>query len=133
MIGTTSIQLEDKTGELEPISNESGKGKQEEPMELLSQIIQKVNETYGMDLKPEDGITLENIYQNVSSNPELLKVIEGNNTDDVKKEEFGRVFREEMVDYHGDRIDFYKKVMDKKVLHLLIDTLYHQFNQGRVL
>lgn len=75
-------------------------------MELLSQIIQKVNETYGIELKPEDRITLENIYQNVSSNPELLKVMEGRNSDDVKKEEFGRVFREEMVDYHGDRIDF---------------------------
>ena len=81
----------------------------------------------------KDRITLGNVFQNVTSNPELLKVMEGNNTGDVKKEEFGGVFREEIVDYHGDRIDFYKKVMDKKVLHLLIDTLYHQFNQGRVL
>lgn len=133
MIGTTSIILEDKTGELEPISNESSKGVQDEPMELLSQIIQKVNETYGIDLKPEDRITLANVYQNVASNPELLKVIEGRNSEDVKKEEFGRVFKDEMVDYHGDRIDFYKKVMDKRVLHLLIETLYHQFNRGRVL
>lgn len=133
MIGTTSIQLEDKTGELEPISNESGKGKQEEPLELLSQIIQKVNETYGTGFKSEDHITLGNVFQNVSSNPELLKVMEGNNSEDVKKEEFGRVFKEEMVDYHGDRIDFYKMVMDKKVLNYIIDSLYHQFNQGRVL
>jgi type I restriction enzyme R subunit len=133
MMGESNLSLEEKTGELEPISNEGGKGKDETPMELLSEIIKKVNETYGMELKDEDRITLGRVYQSLSQNVDLQKVFLGNNSPDVKKEEFKRVFKEEMVDYHSDRQMFYKNVMNPKVLPVLIDYLFNQYSKGRML
>jgi type I restriction enzyme R subunit len=133
MIGESNLSLEEKTGELEPISNEGGKGKDETPMELLSEIIKKVNETYGMELKEEDRITIDVVYQKLAQNEDLQKVFLGNNSSDVKKEELKRVFKDEMVDYTNDRMDFYKNVMNPKVLPILIDFLFSQYSQGRML
>ena len=133
MIGESNLSLEEKTGELEPISNEGGKGKDETPMELLSEIIKKVNETYGMELKDEDRITIDVVYQKLTQNEDLQKVFLGNNSPDVKKEELKRVFKDEMVDYTNDRMDFYKNVMNPKVLPILIDFLFSQYSQGRML
>jgi type I restriction enzyme R subunit len=133
MIGESNLSLEVKTGELEPISNEGGKGKDETPMELLSEIIKKVNETYGMELKDEDRITIDVVYQKLTQNEDLQKVFLGNNSSDVKKEELKRVFKDEMVDYTNDRMDFYKNVMNPKVLPILIDFLFSQYSQGRML
>jgi len=86
-----------------------------------------------MEIKDEDRISVEHVYQNLVQNEELQKVFLGNNSPDVKKEEFKRVFKEEMVDYHSDRLDFYKKVMDPKVLPILIDHLLQQYVQGKML
>jgi type I restriction enzyme R subunit len=132
MIGESNLSLEEKTGELEPISNEGGKGKDETPMELLSEIIKKVNETYGTELSDKDRI-LPHVFQKMAQNEELQKVFLGNNSLDVKKEEFKRVFKDEMVDYHSDRLEFYKNVMNPKVFPVLIDYMFNQYLQGRML
>jgi hypothetical protein len=69
----------------------------------------------------------------MAQNEELQKVFLGNNSLDVKKEEFKRVFKDEMVDYHSDRLEFYKNVMNPKVFPVLIDYMFNQYLQGRML
>ena len=49
---------------------------------------------------------------------------EGDNTDDDRKAYFEKIFKDEMVDFYGDRIDFYKKVMDKNVFPLIADGIF---------
>ena len=42
----------------------------------------------------------------------------GYNTDDDRKVYFEKIFKDEMVDFYVDSIDFCKKVMDKNVFPL---------------
>lgn len=126
MMGESTLGLEDKEGELLGISGESGGGKAEEPKVLLSEIIQRINEVFGGNLGEEDRVTLEQIQSRMDSNEELKKVLDGNNTEDVKKEYFISLFKDTVVDYHGDRIDFYKNVMDKKVFPMLVEFMYNE-------
>jgi hypothetical protein len=51
----------------------------------------------------------------------------GNNTEDVKKDFFMDLFKMNMTDFTGERIEFYKKVMDDKVLPLLVDVYYQSY------
>ena len=129
MIGESNLSLEDKEGELQPISGEIG-GMVEEEKELLSEIIEKINSVYGIELREEDKYYLENVDKKMTENLEMKKVMLGNNSEDVKKDEYKRLFKDNMIDYTGDRMEFYKKVMDDKVLPVLVDVMYNNYRKS---
>jgi type I restriction enzyme R subunit len=130
MMSETSLSLAEEQGEVYGISGKSGKGKTEEEKVLLSDIIERVNEVFGVNLVEEDRVTIELIQNRLQSNQEVIKVINGNNTEDVKKEHFNKVFRDTVIDYHGDRIDFYKNVMNPNVFPMLMEFMYREMVRG---
>jgi hypothetical protein len=44
--------------------------------------------------------------------------------DEVEQEHFSQVFKEAVIDFHGERIDFYKNVMDPHVLPIVTAHTY---------
>jgi len=126
MIGESNLSLEDKTGELEPMTGGVG-GIGEEEKELLSEIIERINSVYGLELREEDKVDIQNVEKRLGEHGEMRKVMVGNNTDDVKQEFFEKLLKEMFVDYTGERLDFYKKVMDKKVFSHLKNSLYQNY------
>ena len=126
----TSLSLAEERGEVFGISGESGKGLNEEEKVHLSDIIDKVNELFGINLAEEDRITLNQIQTRLNTNEDVVKVMKGNNTEDVKKEHFNKVFKDTVIDYHGDRIDFYKNVMNPNVFPMLMDFMYREMTKG---
>ena len=58
--------------------------------------------------------------------------MKGNNTEDVKKEHFNKVFKDTVIDYHGDRIDFYKNVMNPNVFPMLVEFMYREMSRDLV-
>lgn len=130
MIGQSNLSLDDSQGEVYPISGESGGSMVEEPRELLSEIIDQINSVYGLDLREEDKVDIQNVEKRMSEDKEMEKVYKGNNSEDVKQEFFEKLLREMFVDYTGERLDFYKKVMDDRVFSLLKDSLYKNYQSG---
>ena len=124
MMGESQLSLQDQVGELDPQFGGTSTLAPEEEKELLSQIIDKVNNLYGVDLGEEDKINMDLVVKRVSQNEDLRKVMKGDNTDDDRKAYFEKIFKDEMVDFYGDRIDFYKKVMDKNVFPLIADGIF---------
>jgi type I restriction enzyme R subunit len=124
MIGKTSLKLENEVGELDPTYAGDGSGKPQDQMELLSQIIEKLNSVYGVDLGEEDKVTLEQIERRVRDDDRLQKVLTGKNTEDVKYEYFRDFMKDIMTDYYGDRMEFYKKMMDERVFPMLVKGMY---------
>lgn len=124
MMGESQLSLQDQVGELDPQFGGTSTLVPEEEKELLSQIIDKVNNLYGVDLGEEDKINMDLVVKRVSQNEDLRKVMKGDNTDDDRKAYFEKIFKDEMVDFYGDRIDFYKKVMDKNVFPLIADGIF---------
>ncbi len=126
MMGESKLTLEDEQGEVYGMSAEAGKSAGEEEKVLLSDIIEKVNELFGINLGEEDRVTLDMIQERITTNDDVIKVMKGKNTEDVKQEHFRQVFKDTVIDFHGDRIDFYKAVMDPKVFPMLVDHMYRQ-------
>jgi len=73
---------------------------------------------------------IENVEKRISEDVEMKQVIQGNNSEDVKQEFFDKLLREIFVDYTGERLDFYKKVMDKKVFSYLKSSMYKNYEQN---
>jgi type I restriction enzyme, R subunit len=129
MIGESTLSLEDKKGELYPISDGVG-GILEEPTELLSEIIEKINSVFGSDFRKEDKVDIQNVSKRMVEDEEMEKVYLGNNSEDVKLEHFEKLLREKFVDYTGERLDFYKKVTEKNVFSFLLNNLYKNYQDS---
>jgi type I restriction enzyme R subunit len=130
MIGESNLSLEDKTGELDPMGEDGSGGSKEPEYDLLSHIIRRINEVYGIELSEEDKVDLEHVTERMKLNLELSSVMVGNNTDEDKKDFFKKVVKDEVSEYYGDRLDFYKKIMDTKVFPMVLEGLYREYNRG---
>ena len=86
----------------------------------------------GVNLGDEDRVTLDQIQSRLNSNDDVIKVMKGNNTEDVKREHFNKVFKDTVIDYHGDRIDFYKNVMNPNVFPMLVEFMYREMSRDLV-
>jgi type I restriction enzyme R subunit len=121
--------LEDKPGEIEPMSPE-GVGKPiEEELDLLSHIISRINEVYGIELSEEDKLDLKNVSDRMEKNDELVSVMKGKNSEDDKRDFFNKVLKDEVSEYYGDRLDFYKKIMNTKVFPMILDGMYKDYSR----
>ncbi len=128
-ISESRLSLEEKKGELDPIEGGSSK-LQEEDKELLSEIIKRVNDVFGIELTQEDKLDITNVEKRLEHHEELKSVMYGNNSEDAKKDFFNSLVKESFTDYYSDRLDFYKKVMNPKILPMLLDGMYQEFRKG---
>jgi type I restriction enzyme R subunit len=129
LIGDSNLSLSDDEGVLDPVSDTAGGSKGDEDLELLSEIIKRVNETFGIELKEEDLVDLRNIQKRINTNEQLGKVMIGNNSENDKKKEFENMLKSEVSGFYGDKIDFFKKVMKKEVFPLIMDAMFTEFRK----
>tara|TARA_R110001592_G_scaffold166480_1_gene401579 strand:- start:3967 stop:6924 length:2958 start_codon:yes stop_codon:yes gene_type:complete len=130
MMGESRLSLEDRPGEIEPISPEGGGKASEEELDLLSHIISRINEVYGIELSDEDKLDLKNVSERMGKNDELVSVMKGKNSDDDKRDFFNKVLKDEVSEYYGDRLDFYKKIMNTKVFPMILEGMYKDYSRG---
>jgi type I restriction enzyme R subunit len=127
-IGKENLKLKDELGEVDVPYDPVGKSSIGiEEKELLSEIIKKINEVFGMDFQEEDKFCLDKVINKMNQNQELEVVFKGNNSTEDKKEYFMNTFKDYIGDYYSDRMDFYKKVMDKKVFPMLIEGIFTEY------
>jgi len=93
--------------------------------DLLSEIINQVNNTYGVNLTDEDRVDLSRLNKRLVDNPEIGKYMTGNNSDENKRNYFKKQFEDMMVDYVNERFDFYKKMDDNPSMKSLIFQLIY--------
>ena len=76
-----------------------GSGVVEPDYDFLSEIINQVNNVYGINLTDEDKIDLSRLKRRLVDNPEIEKYMTGENTEDNKQNYFKEQFEGLMVDY----------------------------------
>ena len=78
----------------------------------------------------KDEVDLKNVSQRMSKNLELELVMVGQNSDDDKKDFFNKLLKDEVSEYYGDRLDFYKKIMNTKVFPMILEGMYREYGRG---
>jgi len=98
-------------------------------LDLLSEIINQVNNTYGVNLTDDDKIDIERLRDRLVTDPEIIKYMNGQNTEDNKKNFFKEQFDGVMVDYINERFDFYKKMDENpSVKNHIFKMMYENYS-----
>lgn len=129
-IGEMKLSLEDKEGSLDPMSDSGTKGTQPEEIDLLSEIIRKVNEAHGLNLKEEDKVHLNNVYRRMSQSEEVQKVMQGDNSEANKKQYWNDMLSKFFLEYVNDNFDFYKTVESPDKKPIIADLMLRQYLRG---
>jgi type I restriction enzyme R subunit len=128
---STSIELEETGGELIPIGGDTIGLPPEEVKELLSEIIEVLNDSYGTDLTESDKIKLEEIQRRIRENEEFRRVYEGDNTDTGRRHVFDRVFDDVKLDLVEEDLEFYNKINNPEINRYLKERLYQSYSDPR--
>jgi len=87
--------------------------------ELLSTIIQTLNETYGVDLTEEDRVDVQNVLVKVENHEGLQAVMHADNPLDVKRYKFNQVLDEMLLEFVHTKLELYKKLTEPRVNEML--------------
>ena len=101
--------------------------------DLLSAIINQVNNTYGVNLTDEDKIDLSHLSTRLIASEEITKYMNGENSEDNKKTFFKQQFDNLMIDYVNDRFEFYKKIEENQAMkNTVIQMMYSDYQKQKV-
>lgn len=125
-----NIKLESKDGEFDPLGSGISKKFVEDERDVLSQIIQRINEIYGGQITEEDKIDIENMKKRVTTNEELQVVMSSDNSETNKRHKFDEVITSILLSYVNNRLDFYNKMDDPKVRGVITDLLYNDLKNN---
>jgi type I restriction enzyme R subunit len=123
------LELENIVGDLPPPLYGGSKSMGEEEKELLSEIIEKINELFGSELKEDDKVTMDLMKEELRNNTDVSKVLNGDNSEDVKKDYFNRKVKDMIIDIYSDKFDLYKKLMNDKVFPQFVSYLYQSMSE----
>ena len=120
------LKLESEDSELDGIG--SGTSAIVDPeADLLSNIVQALNDAYQTDFTDEDKVDIETIRRKVNEHEELRQVMEGDNTESNKHYKFGQVIDTILLDFVNSKVDLYNKLSQEEVKDHLKNRLYQAY------
>ena len=123
----TVIPLDSIDGEVEGISDSGGSALDEEPTDLLSKIINTLNDSYGGDFTEADKVKLELIRDGIDNDEELKTMMLGDNTETNKRDIFEKAMETVLVSLVGEHLDFYNKVKEPKRNRFVRERMYENY------
>ena len=99
--------------------------------DLLSKIIQTLNEAFQTDFTAEDKVDIETIRRRVHADEALRRVIEGDNSESNKQYKFDQVIDEILLDFVNSKLELYTKLSKPEVNADLKRQLYEAYREQR--
>jgi type I restriction enzyme R subunit len=112
-------------GKLDPISLDGG-GTIEDEKDLLSHIVEYINENYGKDLNEEDRIELNRLFGKINEDQETIDIITGDNSTSNKKDFFKKRVDDYFLDLINNRFELYKKMEDQRMKDFIYNTMFEE-------
>ena len=127
---TSTIELEDTDGEFEGIDVGGGSPETEEEIDLFSEIINILNDSFDGDYSDEDKVRIEKIKEQIQEDETLRTVMEGDNSDSNKRDVFNRTFESLLVGLVGENLNFYNKLSEPKKNRFVKDRLFDVYSKS---
>ena len=120
--GQISISLEDGDTILDPNNPGGGKVSDEEEYDLLSEIINEINEFYGKDLEGTEDSSKKLITELVNDD-EFKRVLFSENTESNKKDQLEKIYKDKNIKTLDTSTKLYEIFNQKEMRDRVINTL----------
>lgn len=131
---TTNLELHSADSEMKGMSPSGPTNIGDEEIDLLSNIVKVLNDTFGIDLKEEDKVEFEKMKKSIYSNNELMSFFNQNNSKENIKDKFNEEIDNELLNFINDKLDFYNKLTEDKInsmfKKLWFDDIYDKRVRG---
>ena len=107
------IDLERKTGTLDPIGTKDAHGHVPEEIETLSRIIAELNERFGIELGPEHRVTLSQMMERLADDAALDAAARVNTRENVRLT-FDHKVEQVIQEIVDSNFDLYKRITDDR-------------------
>ena len=122
------LKLESEDSEVDGIG--SGEGVIVEPeADLLSKIIQALNDAHQTDFTDEDKVDIDTIRRKVNEHEELRQVMEGDNSENNRHYKFGQVLDTILLDFVNNKVELFNKLSRPEVKGDLKSRLYRAYRE----
>ena len=111
--GSGKIDLERKTGTLDPIGTKDAHGHVPEEIETLSRIIAELNERFGIELGPEHRVTLSQMMERLADDAALDAAARVNTRENVRLT-FDHKVEQVIQEIVDSNFDLYKRITDDR-------------------
>ncbi len=126
----SDLQLKLESEDCEVPGIGSGEGTIADPEEdLLSNIIQALNDVHQTDFTEEDKVDIATIHRKVGENEELRQVMEGDNTESNRHYKFGQVLDTILLDFVNNKVELYNKLSRPEIKDYLKNRLYRAYSE----
>jgi type I restriction enzyme R subunit len=95
------------------------------PWELLSELLNRLNEEYGTTFTEAQKKNIETIQQILTENKEVEDAILADNTEQNKEEFFMKKVNEEFDKYFTEEYDFYEKTQKEEIKNSIVRIMFH--------
>lgn len=104
----------------------------EDEMDLLSNIIRRLNETYGLDLTDEDKVELNKMRQRVVDDEELKGYFNTDNARDDVYKLFQDKIDDELLNFINSKLELYNKLTEDRANTLFKRLFFNELYDQRV-
>ena len=120
------LPLEAEDSEVDGIGS-GGATLRDPEQDLLSNIINALNDAHQTDFTTEDKVDIATLQQKVNESDELRQVIEGDNSESNKRYKFDEVFDEILLSFVNNKLELYTKLSKPEINAHLKRQLYQAY------
>lgn len=117
--GKLNISLEDEDKVFDPNQYGEGKGKEEEEYDLLSELINEINEYYGNVPEGTEDST-KRLLQDIVNDEEFTSVVNSNNTDSNKRDKLNQIISNKNIKTLDKSYELYEYFEKKEIKERMV-------------
>jgi type I restriction enzyme R subunit len=112
---TTDLDLVSENGEMYGMTPGGASGKEDDELDMLTNIIKVLNDTFGIDLTEEDKVEFKKMKDKIYSNEELMGFFNKNNSRDNIQDKFSEEIDNELLNFINTKLELYNKLSEDRV------------------
>ena len=129
---TTNLALVSEDGEMYGMTPGGASGKDEDELDMLTNIIKVLNETFGIDLTEEDKVEFKKMKEKIYSNQELMGFFNKNNSRDNIQDKFSEEIDNELLNFINTKLELYNKLSEDRVNLMFKKMWFNDLYNSRV-
>lgn len=131
-VSTRNLELQSGNTDMEGMKPGESQPPSPPDFDWLSNIIKRLNDTFGIDLTDEDKVDLNNLRNTIMANDDLMSFFTPLNSRDDVKSKFDAEVDSELLNFINTKLELYNKLTEDRVNTLFKNVWFNELYDHKV-